>query len=459
MGVTGATVSGAVVTVPANATLTLTEYVTVKAGVTLSIPAGVTLTIQDDASSNYNEFQLRGGSALTVDGTLSAEPGLLGIGSGTDPIAISGSGTIQLSRVATASEDSYLLYINSGRTVTIANVTLQGVAGNTGELVLVSGSLTLTGTAKITGNESSETTGGGVYVSGSNGAFTMKDTSSVTANTSIQGGGVFVLNGTFTMEDNSTVKDNSVASGYGGGVHVSGNTGTFTMKDDSSVTGNTVTAGPGGGVYVANYGTFTMQDDARVGGSLPADANTSSQGGGVFLNGSSSAFTMSGHASVSGNNTVTAGDGGGVYNNYGTLTMNGNASIADNTAEEGGGVYNRGTFTLNDGSITNNIAINEPNWGNGGGVYNYDGTFTMAGGEISGNTTKLNGGGVYTRGAFIFTGGRIYSNIARGGYTSGDPTGNGRSLFINSAGTAKYSANADILGTGVTFTDADLTGR
>ena len=92
----------------------------------------------------------------------------------------------------------------------------------------------------------------------------------------------------------------------------------------------------------------------------------------------------------------------------GTFTMYG-GSITGNTE---GGVFvgsNR-TFTMNGGSITGNTVT-----GSGGGVYMASGAeFTMNGGEISGNTSSSYGGGVYVyNGAeFTMTGGSITDNAA-----------------------------------------------
>lgn len=116
------------------------------------------------------------------------------------------------------------------------------------------------------------------------------------------------------------------------------------------------------------------------------------------------------------NITLTGGywsEGGGVQVNQGsTLIMDEGAKITNNAP--GGGVYNKGTFTMKGGEISGN-----KNSGNGGGVHN-KGTFTMEGGTITGN--QLSGGssgnwgsGVYTDtgygGTFTQTGGVISGNL------------------------------------------------
>ena len=89
----------------------------------------------------------------------------------------------------------------------------------------------------------------------------------------------------------------------------------------------------------------------------------------------------------------------------GTLTIDGNSGLV-NTASVLVYVMNGGTFTLADGILSGS---------NGGGVYAIGSTFTMTGGEISGNTGG-DGGGVYINGCtFLMTGGKISGNTGTGG--------------------------------------------
>jgi hypothetical protein len=106
-------------------------------------------------------------------------------------------------------------------------------------------------------------------------------------------------------------------------------------------------------------------------------------------------------------------------NSGGTLIMNQGVKISGNTASSyiffGGGVYvgEGGTFTMSGGEISGNTVSG------GGGVY-VGGTFTMSGGEISGNTasssysSSYGGGGVYVgeRGTFTKSGGGTITGYA-----------------------------------------------
>ena len=108
--------------------------------------------------------------------------------------------------------------------------------------------------------------------------------------------------------------------------------------------------------------------------------------------------------------------GGGV-NVAGTFTMNG-GEISGNYSYHGGGVQVTGIFILNDGKISNNTASIY-----GGGVLIPAGTFIMNGGVISGNEGG-NGGGVHARyplignnldprATFSMIGGEISGNTGR----------------------------------------------
>ena len=142
-------------------------------------------------------------------------------------------------------------------------------------------------------------------------------------------------------------------------------------------------------------------------------------------------------------NSYTPGNGiccGGVAVG-GTFTMNG-GEISGNTKDDrggGGGVSVwRGTFTMNDGKISGNVAGTNTN--GGGGVYVTGGTFTMNGGEISGNSTvgKYGGGGVLVEegGTFTMSGGEISANSSGNESDSG---GGGGGVCVWRGGTFTMS--------------------
>ncbi len=124
--------------------------------------------------------------------------------------------------------------------------------------------------------------------------------------------------------------------------------------------------------------------------------------------------------------------GGGIYNQGGTLTING-GNIIGNAALFGGGIYNGygyvgentvidGTTTINGGNIIGNVAVKGNvgydlemlMGGHGGGIYNASGcTVTINGAGISENTA-CQGGGIYNDGGeIVVNSGNITENCAR----------------------------------------------
>ncbi|MCL2443151.1 MAG: leucine-rich repeat protein [Treponema sp.] len=186
-------------------------------------------------------------------------------------------------------------------------------------------------------------------------------------------------------------------------------------------------------------------------------------------------ITLRGH-NENNRSLVTINNGGTlIMNNGSKIISNRNADIRNttgvstvNSRSYGGGVYNSGTFTMNGGEISGNIAFASASGvstgsavsvtaiSNGGGVYN-DGTFTMNGGIISNNTVSaignssgpvgfhmvsvLNsyGGGVYNNRTFIMYDGEISGNTAsanisgrnRGGGVDGGVTLHGGVIINN----------------------------
>ena len=103
-------------------------------------------------------------------------------------------------------------------------------------------------------------------------------------------------------------------------------------------------------------------------------------------------------------------NGGGIKITNGSFTMNGGEISGNAATGNGGGVFlEGGTFIMNNGDITSNISS-----GTGGGVMISFGTFYMNGGNITSNIagSDNSGGGVYKipGGTFMQNGGNISDN-------------------------------------------------
>jgi hypothetical protein len=137
---------------------------------------------------------------------------------------------------------------------------------------------------------------------------------------------------------------------------------------------------------------LTITDGNGLGSALRFD------GGGILNNGST--LTLSG-CTVSGN-SVGSGLGGGIYNsnNTSTLTVSG-CKLSGNIAYDGGGVYNSigATAKIVNSTLSGNIATGgDYDEGDGGGVYDFEGTVTLSGCTLSGNSAGFDGGALYTYG-------------------------------------------------------------
>lgn len=203
--------------------------------------------------------------------------------------------------------------------------------------------------------------------------------------------------GSISKFDAATSSSSPTSSRYGGGVHVAKD-GTFTMNG-GSITKCTANAGGGGGVYVSG-GTFIMNDGIITGNSAKPNHTSTDDigcGGGVY--GKDATITING-GTITGNKAT---NGGGLYTSSGKLTIDG-ATINGNTATNAGGglflglpnpIYDaRGyrivgwdTTAIKNATISNNTAVL------GGGVYAY-GAFRMSDTTITGNTATGFGGGI-----------------------------------------------------------------
>jgi hypothetical protein len=157
-------------------------------------------------------------------------------------------------------------------------------------------------------------------------------------------------------------------------------------------------------------------------------------GGGIYNTGTLTInnVTLTANSVASGNQAR----GGGIFSD-GTLTIN-NSAISGNTAAGtyagiGGGIYNSGTMTINDSTLSGNTASGAGAYG--GGISNLAGKATINNSTISSNTASGNfasgvGGGIYNAAAVTISNSTLSGNSARHGGVDG--TGGG----LSNGGTA-----------------------
>ena len=155
------------------------------------------------------------------------------------------------------------------------------------------------------------------------------------------------------------------------------------------------------------------------------NAYSTNHGGGIFNGGT---LTLT-NCTLSGNSVVVGHPGGGgIYNNGGTLTLNQCILLGNSAAFEGGGIDNIGTLTMNQCTLSGNIL----HYGSsrGGGIYN-EGTATLNQCTLSGSGALL-GGGIYNDGLLTLNQCTLSGNSASG---SGANGAGGGGIFNNSSGT------------------------
>ena len=285
------------------------------------------------------------------------------------------------------------------------------------------------------------------------GKWTLKSegTSDYTTEGGVITGGSNTIGGAISVNDatlnlyGGNLAGNTASSNNGGAVYIT--KGTLTI-DGANILGNYAYCN-GGGVF-ANQSTVTINDGRISYNRACITDNKGGDGGGIYL--SNCTTTMNG-ASITHNTNLY--DGAGIMNSAGgTLTVNG-GTISDNTTTfwgewsdycGGTGICNDSdsTLILNDGTIANNIGIS-----NGAGVFNR-GTFNMNGGTIEGNICvsladniyKGYGDGVMNEAGAVFTMtdgyiGVIHNDLVkddtcRGVYNRGTFTMTGGEIFASS---------------------------
>ncbi|MFP3090412.1 right-handed parallel beta-helix repeat-containing protein [Treponema sp. TIM-1] len=318
-----------------------------------------------------------------------------------------------------------LFTVGAGVTLTLQNITLEGISGNNAPVVKVqSGGKLILGTGVILKGNRSTGDAGGIWVNG--GELVLNSGAVIKNMKALRGGGVFIDDdGRFTMSGGtiggeSGEGNEALVSYSGSGVFVYD--GTFTMYGGLIKSNRTAVSHSGGGVGI-NVGTFNLHGGTIEGNTSLGDTS----GGGVGIVGTTAnsaalgAFNQYG-GTITGNTAIGYYAGGGVHLDGGIFTMNGaTAVIENNTAEQqysSGGVYTgfmnvgTGTFYLIEGTIQGNVAQRN---NSGGGVGGY-GRFTMTGGSVKNNTAKAasSGGGVYASSfnEFAMENGTIENNTA-----------------------------------------------
>jgi hypothetical protein len=136
----------------------------------------------------------------------------------------------------------------------------------------------------------------------------------ITGGDRLGGGGIVNYDATVELIS-CTISGNNGQIGDGGGIW--NQTGTLTLRN-STVSDNE--AGAGGGVY--NSGTLIVIASTIHG-------NEASHGGGIFNHGNTFTVTVDAASQITGNTATT--DGGGIYNNFGTVILASSEIVSGNS--------------------------------------------------------------------------------------------------------------------------------
>ncbi len=206
----------------------------------------------------------------------------------------------------------------------------------------------------------------------------------ITGGSTAFNGGGVFNNGTIEML-NTTVTDNEGTSlVFEGGGIVNSIQGILTL-DGSTVSDNEmVNGGDGGGIV--NRGTMTIQNGSTISGNSTSSGN----GGGIF-NTSGATLTISdstfGGLPGPQGNGATDGGGGGIFNtDNATVTISNSTFINNGATLNGGAISNDATATIDTGTQIGTADNANFVVGDGGGVYNGpNGTMTISDSSIQNN--------------------------------------------------------------------------
>ncbi|TET51412.1 MAG: hypothetical protein E3J64_06925 [Anaerolineales bacterium] len=320
---------------------------------------------------------------------------------------LNGSGTLSAGWIGgnTAADRGGGLFLSQGSVTLSGGQIISNTAERGGGVYVDQGSATLSG-GRILGNTAtaaadSSDGGGGVYIDAGSAVFTQSG-GRIEDNHGIRGGGVYAHYGRATLSGGQVVS-NSATYG-GGGVYVAAGTASLSGGQILSNTAGNI----GGGVCVfGTNGVFT-----QTGVSTIAYNVASMSGGGVCV--------LLGQAALSGglihdnraNGTASSQGGGGLFVNVNSRLSVSGGQVISNTAGSGGGVYNNdGTLTL----VNTTVSANSATGGSGGGLYANGGTTAITFTTIASNTASSGGYGIHSAGGAV----RVHNTIvAYNGTTS-----------------------------------------
>lgn len=324
--------------------------------------------------------------------------------------------------------------------------------------------LTIQSGSKMYGNLASGLTadnrGGGIYQKGPRDLVLNNAVIGISgsANQAAGGAGIYNNNTNVTLQNNTqvcynetvTVSGNSV----GGGIyndHTS-STGKKLLIDNSTFCFNkTNGSSTSSGGAIANYGNggasnLVIQNLSQFYGNEATTTGSAYLVGGAIYNNSAAGVTIDNSTIGTATNPNRAQDGAGIYNGAGTLTVQNNSVISYNvtsttgsgTNGNGAGIYNTATVTVNNSTVSHNIAAYD-----GAGIYNA-GTLNLNGATLSYNNASHYGGGLKNAGFLNLASSKLLYNTASTASALYQYTGFSASVGTNNCIVQNFNSVDDV---------------
>ncbi len=283
-------------------------------------------------------------------------------------------------------------------------------------------SIPITGSATFSNNTATTGSGGAIGFPNVNGVLTIGTSGSTvifTDNSAAQNGGaISVSNAALAISGSASFTNNTATSGNGGAINDTG--GQSVIIGDSSASNVTFTnniASQNGGAVFAQNNSVTVNGNVTLSNNRALSGN----GGAIDEASNSVSIGSAGSTVIITGNTATA-NGGAIFSQNNTIMVNGSVTLSDNHAMGGNG------GALDEAS--NNVSV-----GSAGSTV-----------IITGNTAAANGGAINSRNTGVTING---ADITLQQNTAG---GNGGAIDENNGPVLMGSAGSTVMITGNTAT-------